>query len=104
MKAATLSARCRVSAGAIDRSLFLPVLESLRILVYPILLFGLWKVFARPIGFLHWFSLSYVALVLCWPFHPWQDSGAWRSFAPAFRVLSGDKLSWLPWSSPPVAP
>lgn len=59
-------------AEAFDRALFLPVVPSLRWVVYPIALLGLWKLFARPAGFLHWFAPAYLLLIVLWPFHPWR--------------------------------
>ncbi len=55
---------------ALDLALYLTYVPAARILVYPVLLIGLWRLFRRPQAFLPAFAILYTLLVLLWPWHP----------------------------------
>lgn len=55
---------------ALDEALLLPLLPWARIVVYPLIAWGLAVAAARPIGLVHWFAAAYLALILSWPFQP----------------------------------
>lgn len=58
------------AAEALDRALMLPAAPDLRVLVYPITLWGLVRLFRTPVSLLHWFVPGYLGLILLWPWHP----------------------------------
>jgi len=55
---------------AADAALALPAAPGLRLFVYPLILVGWITGLRRPIGLVHWFSVTYLALILLWPWHP----------------------------------
>jgi len=57
-------------ANTLDRVLLLRAAPSLRVLVYPLVFWGLARHVACPVGLLHWFAAGYLALLVLWPWHP----------------------------------
>lgn len=55
---------------ALDQALLLPLAPWLRLVVYPLIVWGLVRAARRPVGLAHWFAILYLALIVSWPFHP----------------------------------
>lgn len=56
--------------GALDLVTYGTYFPGLRIVTYPLLAVGLWRIFRRPVAFLPIFVVLYAGLILLWPWHP----------------------------------
>lgn len=56
--------------GALDLVTYGAYFPGLRIVTYPLLAVGLWRIFRRPSAFVPVFAVLYAGLILLWPWHP----------------------------------
>ncbi len=55
---------------AVDLALFVAYFPAVRLVVYPVLAYGLWRLLRNRIDFMNTFALLYTALILLWPWEP----------------------------------
>ncbi len=79
--------------SAFDLGSYLAYFPAARILVYPVLLIGLWRVFKVPLDFLSVFSVLYAGLILLWPWNPARYSIPLAPLVPLSLLLGTQFLS-----------
>jgi hypothetical protein len=76
-----IGANLLYSARTVDSLMFLHILPELRVVIYPLMIWGLWSIMRRQNVFCNGFILFYTVLILSWPWHPA------RYLMPLFPVL-----------------
>jgi hypothetical protein len=76
-----IGANLLYSARTVDSLMFLHILPELRVVIYPLMILGLWSIMRRQNVFCNGFILFYTVLILSWPWHPA------RYLMPLFPVL-----------------
>ena len=65
-----IGANLLYSALTVDSMMFLHVLPELRVVTYPLMIWGFWSILRRQTVFFNGFILFYMVLILSWPWHP----------------------------------
>ena len=65
-----IGANLLYSARSVDSLMFLRALPELRVVTYPLMIWGFWSILRRQNRFLNGFILFYMLLILSWPWHP----------------------------------
>jgi len=56
--------------ATLDLAAYTTYLTPARVLLYPALLIGLWRIFKEPFDFVSVFSIAYAGLIVLWPWNP----------------------------------